>query len=98
MGGPIEGFIEPLAERILARLFPVFKDRNEIKIGMNHFLTHFWITGTLSLAGWYWAAIVSVVLVAVAEYKDVQRGRWVDVWTRSAGWVWGVWPSMIKWI
>lgn len=95
MGGPIEKFIEPLGEKLLARLFPIFKDRNEIKIGMNHFLTHVWITLSISMLGFEWLAIASFALIPIAEFQDVIAGRYIDVWTRSAGWLWGVVPSVI---
>lgn len=101
MGGPVEKFIEPLGEKLLAKLFPVFKDRNEVKIGMNHFLTHAWITMTLSFLSFLWwpitlLAVLSLLLVAVAEYKDVMNGRLVDVFTRSSGWLWGIMPVIVR--
>lgn len=96
MGGPIEQFIEPLGEKLLAKLFPVFKDRNEIKIGVNHFLTHVFITMTLASFGLLWIAIGSLVLVPIAEFQDVKKGRWVDVLTRTSGWSWGLIPLMVS--
>lgn len=95
MGGPIEKFIEPLGEKILAKLFPIFQDRNEIKIGVNHFLTHVFITMTFASFGLLWIALGTLVLVPIAEFQDVKKGRWVDVFARTAGWAWGLLPLLI---
>ena len=94
MGGPVESFIEPLAERLLARLFPIFKDRNEIKIGANHFLTHVFITMSFSSFGLTWFAFGTIILIPIAEYSDVKKGRWVDVFTRLAGFLYGCLPLL----
>jgi hypothetical protein len=96
MGGPIEQIFEPLGEKLLAKLFPIFKDRNEIKIATNHFLTHVFITMTLSSLGWTWVALGSILLVVIAEYVDVRRGRYIDVVTRSLGWFYGLLPLALK--
>lgn len=101
MGGPIEKFIEPLGEKLLAKLFPIFADRNEIKIAVNHFLTQVFITLSLSTLGliWTparWVALASFVLVPVAEIKDMKRGRWVDFYSRGLGWVYGIAPAIVS--
>jgi hypothetical protein len=99
MGGAIESHIEPKAERLLAWIWPGFKDRNEIKAGVNHFLKYVWLTGSLSVVGlkfgWVsWAAVASIILVVVDEWGS--QGRWVDRITRSIGWAYGLAPTIFK--
>ncbi len=101
MGGPIEKLIEPWGEKLLATLFPIFKDRTEVKIASVHFLTHAWLTTSLIILGFLWTpllivGILSIGLVLIAEYSDIKKGRWVDVYTRLAGWCWGLLPLLVR--
>lgn len=99
MGGPVEKFIEPLGERVLS-IFPVFRDRNEIKIAVNHFLAQAFITNSFFMLGLAWwpfhvLSVLSIALMIIAEWKN---GRWVDRFSRGLGWLPGGVASIFQWI